>query len=178
MDHLRLFLMTMIVVVLSCAAFAAQAIEPADDPANIYCVGFDYPMDEVVSVPVKEMRYALPLRAKLYNTETEDHISSADLSNPPVVQVEYLSDTNVDPELVDDWQVAEADVESINDANVDNLFVYYPLSGEWKYNLAARFFKAKGWYKVTMQANAAGQYSIDPPTCVAHFVRYEDLVER
>ena len=164
MYHLyRQVTMPIITVLISSAFSTAQA----DLPYNIECIGFDYPMDEIVTVPVNKMRLALPLRASLKDAEGMT-VTGSSLIARPVVQVMFFSSA---PD--GQWEDVSDLIEWINeDPDDGNEFVYMPESQEWHFKLSARPYSATGTYLVTMESGDEDEYLFpEESMCKAQFVR-------
>lgn len=166
MNHLRQVTIPIIAVALLSAIGIVRA-DVIDTLAEIHCVGFDYPMDEELFMPVNKNRSALPLRAVLLDNEGGT-VTDEDLASAPVVQVTFTSDEpDSEPELVDD-----EDLVSIHDADSGNLFVYMPLSQEWVFNLSARPLEAAGKYEISMVSGDLTEYVIQTD-CISTFSRVQ-----
>jgi len=158
--------MPIIAVALLSAMGVVQA-DVIDTIAGIYCVGFDYPMDEELFMPVNKNRSALPLRATLLDIDG-NIVTGEELASAPVVQVTFTSDEPGSvPELVED-----EDLVSIHDADAGNLFVYMPLSQEWQFNLSARPLEAPGKYEISMVSGNSTEYIIQTE-CTSTFYRVQ-----
>ncbi len=121
----------------------------------IACLGFEPPMDRIISVRKKNR--VLPLKIVLLKNGTE--VTDLDIVAPPVVEIDFTGGDPTDPGAEDFLSAGKGDE--------GNQFVFS--GNNWDFNLQSKNFSGAGTYTITAVSGDPAEYVIDP-ICTATFI--------